>query len=170
MHLPHRRILGGREARPPCASGAQTRGVATTTNWSLRARCPRRSRSRPTGPGLLSLEPTPQRWQSGSTSSNATNPRGSSKRQLSSRAGWLHGSHSTVRIASGQAFAEQRTYFTMGRANEDLARILALHARCRIEKEGGVAIIAVQVDEKPPRTVEAMARVPVRALRCRRSP
>jgi hypothetical protein len=41
-----------REARPPCPSRAEARGVATTTQ----------SRARP------------QRWQSESTSSNATNP------------------------------------------------------------------------------------------------
>lgn len=46
-----------REARPPCPSRAEARGVATTTNWSLCVQCARHSRSRPTGPGLLSLEP-----------------------------------------------------------------------------------------------------------------
>jgi hypothetical protein len=75
----------------------------------------------------------------------------------------LHGTTATRarRIVSGQAFAEQRMYFTMGRANEDLARIFALRASSRNQKEGGAAIIAVRVHD------EALARL--RQLRMFRS-
>ena len=75
----------------------------------------------------------------------------------------LHGTTATRarRIVSAQAFAEQRTYFTMGRANEDLARIFAIRASSRNQKEGGPAIIAVRVNE------EALARL--RQLRMFRS-
>jgi hypothetical protein len=75
----------------------------------------------------------------------------------------LHGTTAirARRIVSAQAFAPQRTYFTMGRANEDLARIFALRASSRNQKEGGPAIIAVRVNE------EVLARL--RQLRMFRS-
>lgn len=50
-------------------------------------------------------------------------------------------------IVRDQAFARRTTWFALGQANEDLARIFAIRASNKNPRDGGPAIVAVRLDE-----------------------
>jgi hypothetical protein len=94
---------------------------------------------------------------------NCPNCRGTTQFETPSRSGaqgersalLLHGTTRGVanKIRSSQAMPQQTTYFALGWANRDLARIFAMRAASRRPMDGGPALVLVTVPE------EALARL-----------